>query len=200
MAHCVTLFLGPLPVNSGKRKTKRMAPETTTNNETASAIQSKEVTKTVFDLTLFDDVKLTKTVALPPAPATLEAALATVGNDLSKFLATFHAGLCESTIESAKATIDGFLTVGEDGEPGAPYAGKFAEGDVNAKINALVLAIAQANGYSKSMKPEKKAEIKANARDFIRKNPSMIAGLIPVAAAAPVVSEDPAATPVPAAG
>ena len=99
---------------------------------------TRKVTRTVFDLTAFDDVKLEKTVTLPTKPTTLEEALQAAGNDTAKLLDLIHEGLISESVETARADISGFKVVGEDGEATEPYDGKFADEEKGKKINAAI--------------------------------------------------------------
>lgn len=146
-----------------------------------TTLQTAKVQLTVFDLAKFDDVTLVKTVTLPAKPETLADALAASGNDESKLLELIHEGLKAEAKENARNTMEGFLTVSEDGEPGEPYTGSYADEEKGKLINAGILALAKMNGYTKSLDPKKKAELKDNAKAFLRANPAMLGGLVPAA-------------------
>jgi hypothetical protein len=135
---------------------------------------TKNVTKSVFDLQKFDDVKLTRTVTMPAKPATVEEALAAVGNDKQALLNVIYDGLCERAVESARTQSDGWLTVDEDGEPSEPYTGQPVSEEKGKAISLAVLNIAKAAGYDKSLSKDKKRELKAQAMEFLRSNPLMI--------------------------
>ena len=135
------------------------------------------VTRTVFDLTAFDDVKLTKTISLPSQPSTLEEALAACGNDTSKLLQVIHEGLQAEAKSAAYDDIGGFQVVSEDGEATMPYTGNYAQGDKGKLINNAILALAKINGWDKSLPPEQKTALKAKATSFLRDNPAMLASL-----------------------
>ena len=136
-----------------------------------------KVTRTVFDLTAFDDVKLTKTITLPNQPTSLEEALAACGNDTSKLLTVIHEGLQAEAKSAAYDDIGGFLVVPDEGEPTETYTGKFAEGEKGKLIGNAILALAKINGYDKSLPAEAKAALKAKATSFLRDNPAMLASL-----------------------
>lgn len=144
---------------------------------TPSTNGTKTVQLTVFDLTKFDSVTLKKEVSVPSRPESLEAALAACGNDKDKLLSMIHEGMVADAVETARNDVSGFREVTEDGELGEVYTGKFADEAATDKINAIVLAIAKANGYDKSLDKDAKRKVKENARDFIRQNPAMIAGI-----------------------
>jgi hypothetical protein len=145
--------------------------------ETMTPSNSKSVTRTVFDLALFDDVKLTKQVQLPTKPATLEEALVAVGHDKEKLLAVIYEGLVADACDAAKGQIEGFVLAedGDAGEAGQPYQGKYADEEKGKKINLAILALAKMNGYEKSLPAEKKAELKNEAIEFLRNSPKMLA-------------------------
>ena len=135
------------------------------------------VTRTVFDLASFDDVKLSKPFNPPSAPTTLEEALAAVGNDTEKLLSVIHEGLISEARQSAYNQIDGFFVVDETGVTDQPYQGKYADDEKGKLINNAILALAKINGYEKSLAPEKKKALKDKAVSFLRDNPAMLASL-----------------------
>jgi len=143
----------------------------------SNGLATRKVTRTVFDLTAFDDVKLEKTVTLPTKPTTLEEALKAAGNDTAKLLDLIHEGLISESVETARADISGFKVVGEDGEATEAYDGKFADEEKGKKINAAILALAKMNGFEKSLPKDKKAALKEKATEFLRSNPAMLAGM-----------------------
>jgi len=136
-----------------------------------------KVTRTVFDLTAFDDIKLVKQVTPPAKPTSLEEALAAVGNDKSVLLAVIYEGLEAKAREAAYQDINGFLIVPEDGEPIEEYTGKFADETKGKLINNAILALAKMNGFDKSLPKDKKAQLKENATQFLRDNPAMLASI-----------------------
>lgn len=136
---------------------------------------TRRVQQTVFDLVKFDDVKLVKDVILPAKPTSTEEALAACGNDVAKFLNVIHDGLIAEAVERAKDSIEGFKVVGEDGEPGEDYNGKYADEEKGKLINNAILSLAKMQGYDKSLPPERKRELKEKATSFLRDNPAMLA-------------------------
>lgn len=160
---------------------------------------TKAVTRTVFDLTAFDDVKLTKTMTLPTKPTSIEEALAVLNNDKSALLDVIYEGLVGKAQDAAYADINGFQVIDEDGKPGDLYVrdvpkmnadgtpamnedgtpivehfGKYADEETGKKINAAVLALAKIQGYDKTLAPAKKNELKEKAMNFLRSNPAML--------------------------
>ncbi len=156
------------PKERKHKKDKTMTP--TTSNGTA------KVTRTVFDLTAFDDVKLVKpAVALPNKPTSIEEALAAVGNNAAKLLDVIHEGLVAEAKAVAYDNIEGFQVVNEDGSVGEVYTGKYADEDKGKLINNAILSLAKMQGYDKSLPPERKRELKEKATSFLRDNPAMLA-------------------------
>jgi hypothetical protein len=131
------------------------------------------VTTTVFDLTAFDDVKLTKTVTLPTQPTTLEEALAAVGNDKGKLLDVIHEGLIAAAKDAARADMTGW----NDAETDEAYTGTYADEAKGKLINAAILSLAKMQGFSKSLEPAQKRALKEKAAAFLRSNPAMLAGI-----------------------
>lgn len=140
---------------------------------------TKNVYKSVFDLVKFDDVKLTRTVQMPTKPATVEEALAAVGNDKQALLNVIYDGLCERAVESARTQSDGWLTVDdESGEASEPYTGQPVSEEKGRAISLAVLNIAKAGGFDKSLPKDKKRELKAQAMEFLRSNPAMVSFIV----------------------
>ena len=203
MATHATLFIGPHELSNDylsacfeqtrmenlKPKAKRGPgrPRGTTNKDkptmattqvtpAETAVATKDITLTVFDLATFDDVKLTKTVTLPTKPSTLEEALAACGNNAAKLLDVIHEGLISETVERERENMEGFF-IDDDEETPTPYTGKFADSKKTKQINAAVLSLAKMNGFDKTASKEKKREIKDRMRGFLRENPAMLGSI-----------------------
>ena len=146
------------------KKEKKMTP---------TAQQTMKVQRTVFDLQAFDDVKLIKEVPMPKKPEEIEEALNILGSK-EKLLDVIYKGLVAEARDASWEDIDGFKIVGEDGEAGEVYSGKFADEEKGKLINAAILSLAKMQGYEKSLSKEKKAELKAKATEFLRSNPAML--------------------------
>jgi len=163
-----------------QRFTTSLTKDTTHMPETTETTpKTKTITRTVFDLAVFDGVQLTKEINLPVAPTSLEEALAAVGNDSVKLLSVIHEGLCAAAEDSARVDMRGFREVGEDGEPGEVYTGQYADEEKTKQINGMVLNFAKMAGYSKDLPKDKKKELKDAAKAAIR--PILIATLSPKA-------------------
>lgn len=170
-----------------------MSPsQSTTTTTTANGIETRAIYKNVFDVQKFDDVKLTRKVELPTKPATLEEALAAVGNDKDALLAVIHDGLIERTMENARNQNDGWLVVPEEGEATETYTGQPVTEEKGKAINGAVLNLAKAAGYSKDLAPEKKRALKEQAMQLLRSNPPMLQFIINQAT--PASSETPTPT------
>ena len=163
-----------------------MAPET--QNETPVTTPANEttfspVTRTVFDLTLFDDVKLSKPFTPPTKPTTVAEALAAVGNDSEKLLTLIYEGMVSESRTAQYNDLTGFLVVGEDGKATEPYNGNPASEEKGKLINGAILNMAKmfAGGSWDTLKGEdgraKKAAFRKQAEDMLRANPAALASL-----------------------
>lgn len=147
---------------------------------------TKTVTKSVFDLGSFGDVKLTRDVTLPAKPASVEDALAAVGNDKDALLQVIYDGLVERAVENARAQTDGWNAINEEtGEAAGPYTGNPVTEEKGKAISLAVLNIAKAGGYDKSLPAEKKRELKEQAMQFLRSNPAMVQFITGIAVPTP---------------
>ena len=161
---------------SREKGNKTMTPSTT-NGQEQGAVFTKPIQKTVFDLKLFDDLKIGKTYVVPQTPATIEDALAAVGNDKDKLLEVIGRGLDAHARDLATADNTGWKVFGEDGELAEEYSGTFADESKGKKIAAVVLSLAKMQGYEKSLPAEKKAAIKENVLSMLRANPVFLGDL-----------------------
>lgn len=148
---------------------------------TVQPIPQSPITKTVFDLTSFDEVTLVKVVPdFVPAENSAEV-LARVGNDAVKLLALMNAGLKSAERDAVENDSSPWHTFKSDesGEPtkevNGPFSGVPADSD---KVNALKLTLAKTVfGYSKQMTKEEKAAAKTSAIEMIKTTPAIRAGL-----------------------
>lgn len=165
-------------------------------NGTAQAPKFAPITRKVFDLATFDDVNLEKDFVPPAAPTDLASALSAVNHDETKLLALIYKGLVSEARDAQYLDLKDFKVIGEDGERGEVYTGKFAEGDVSKLINGAILTMAklQAGGAWDSKSKEEKKALKEKAADFIRSNPAMLSSFMPPAQTeTPATSETPTA-------
>lgn len=187
MAATRTTLGATLPTGSQQaslRKSNKMTPTTDNGSRFGT-----DVTRTVFDLTSFDDVKLKKPFPLPEKPATVAEALALVGNDEAQLLDLIYKGVVSKARDAAYASDQGWVTVEE---PSEAYNGRFADEETGKKIDAAILALAKVNGYSKDLDKAKKEAIKAEVTGFLRANPGMLKGImgsVPAATAPTTTTE-----------
>jgi hypothetical protein len=131
----------------------------------------------VFDLDSFDDVLLLKFVPAPPKPKSIQEALAMVEGKTEKLMQIVYDGLVADLRKAEYEKLEGFKLVNKeskDGSGGPDYTGNSADETKKDLINAAVLNFAKILGYDKDLSPEKKNQIKEQARDLIRKNPEMV--------------------------
>jgi hypothetical protein len=144
------------------------------------------ITKTVFDLKTFQDVKLEKPFVPPAEPKSLEDALAAVGHDNNKLVQLIHKGMLAEARDNQYDDMTGFIIQSDEGE-GQPYSGTFADESQGKLINAGILTMAKlyAGGAWDTKSAEEKKKLKETAAEFIRSNPAMLASFAPTAPAAP---------------
>lgn len=142
---------------------------------TTQSVATKRSQKTVFDLTSFDDIKLVKEYAVPQKPASIEEALAAVGNDQTRLLEVIHEGLVAAAGDNAYKDNSGWSIEAEDGTV-QPYSGNYADESKTKLINGAVLNLAklQAGGSWDTLPKEKKAAFKDSAIGMLRANPDML--------------------------
>jgi hypothetical protein len=130
---------------------------------------------TVFDLTTFDEVTIRKVGSFSPVESAKEA-LERLGNDSTKFLEILNVGLKSQALRDlANDTQVPWMIEDEDTGELKPFAGIPADG---SKVNPLVLTIAKTVfKYNKDMDADAKRAAKDKARELIRNNPAMVAGL-----------------------
>jgi len=154
------------------RKANKMA--------TPSGTQTKVTMRSGISLENFEDVTLYKVVPQTLQVASLQEALAMVGNDENKLLALFTAGLNEVAVEEARKSNDGWKIVDDKGsQTEQVFTGTLVSPEI---LNPLVLQIARINhGWDEIPKGEKSAEMKRaakeNAMKDIKESPVILAGL-----------------------
>lgn len=167
-------------VESGMRpvsysRGNKMTPTTQSDATNGGQKFGTDITRTVFDLSTFDDVKLRKAFPLPAKPETVAEALALVGNDNARLLDLIYKGVVAAARDEAAANIQGFVT---DDDEATPYTGRYADEVTGKKIDNAILALAKVNGYEKSLPKERKDAIKADVTKFLRENPGMLKGIM----------------------
>lgn len=144
-----------------------------------------KVQKSLTDLSTLDDVLLVKVGQFIPVSDPSEA-LARLGGDNAALAEVLNDGLKARAMQELRGNASGWHTfkLDSDGEPTNEVNGPF-EGQVgdSGKINALVSQIAKSvYGYEKGLSKEAKAAAKESARNFIKGNESIRAGLSKTAA------------------
>jgi hypothetical protein len=176
------------------KKETTMTPETNETNPTTANNEPKHspITRKVFDLATFDEVNLTKPFVAPAKPATVNDALALVGNDSEKLLALIYEGLTAEARESQRMDPAGYVVDAEEEKDRVPYSGKFADEEKIKLIQGAVLNTAKmfAGGTWDSLKGEKglaaKKGFKAQAIAMLRATPAALASLTGVKEETPV--------------
>jgi hypothetical protein len=144
----------------------------------ATAKKFAPITRTVFDLATFDDLKLQKAFIAPVQPASADDALALVGNDKQKLLNLIYDGMVAEARAAQYDDISGFHMLDENGkETAEEYSGKFADTDRGKAINLTILNMAKsfAGAAWDSLSTEEKNKNKKDAADMIRSTPAMLA-------------------------
>lgn len=130
-------------------------------------VKVRVVQRSGIDLSTFSEVTLKKVVP-PMAPvASVEDALARVGNDSARLLAVITRGL---QAEHDKAVLTDssipWRTTNDEGKLNGEFSGILADAK---KVNAFVLVMAKTQfGFDKDLPKEAKAKSKEQARDFVR--------------------------------
>jgi hypothetical protein len=128
-----------------------------------------------LDLSTFEEVTLVKVGTFVPV-TTLEEAKTRVGGDTDKFLSIINEGL---EAEAGRAMKDNSTIPWQiEDEEGnlTPFSGMLADAKT---VGGLVLNMAKSIfGYSKDSTPEARKAAKQAAKDLIRGNETMKAGLI----------------------
>lgn len=161
------------------KRGRKVANKQEETKDMTPVVENLKVTKTVFDLQKFDDVKLVKEVPAPAKPGSLKEASEMLNNDTEKLLNIIYAGLVEDARENAQKDMSGFKVYDEDKEEKdfETYNGTFADEEKGKLINAAVLSLAKMQGYEKGKSREEKAALKEKAREFLRSTPAMLASI-----------------------
>ena len=149
-------------------------------NQVTPKPETLKIQRTVFDLTSFDDVKLVKEVPAPVKVASVEEALAAVGNDTSKLLSVINDGLASDLREREYESIQGFKVVDENGDTTeTEYTGTFADEKKGKAINLMLLAMAKAfsGGMWDSATKEQKKTWKDAALTAVKATPAILASV-----------------------
>ena len=163
---------------------------------TPSASETTRTTKSGIDLSSFADVKMFKDVPTVAEVASVNDALARLGNDHAKLLMVIRDGLQAHTIEQARNEPTGWKLFDEnDNETETEFSGTLVTDTKD--LNQTILNMAKIMfGYDEAdaitdveKKREAKRQAKESAKEFIRSNEKILAGLKARAAKASSKSE-----------
>lgn len=144
------------------------------------------VQKTVFDMGEFDNVLVGKRVTFTPVDS-MEAALASVGNDEAKLVKIVNAGLEKEVRDQAYSSSTDWHNFKEEGTPSldtlnGPFEGTIADpADVNETVRTLSKTVF---GYVPGRFKEGDAQLKVNenakelAKQMVKNTPGIREGLM----------------------
>lgn len=156
------------PGRPSRKDKQNMTPQTQESPKT------KTTQQTVFDLDTFGSLTLYKDYTLPEKPASVESALASVGNDTNRLLDVIQFGLAEQARLQAASSQLGWSSKNDD-EEFVAYTGTFADEKLGKAIDGAVLNLAKAAfGYRKELSAEAKTASKQKAMEVIKSNPSVL--------------------------
>ena len=152
--------------------------EQTTTATAPEQPKHSPITRTVFDLSAFEEVKLSKPFVAPAKPGSVAEALVLVGNDSEKLLNLIYDGLLAEARDVQSQDIAGFVVEDEEGNE-TPYTGKYADDKKTKIINGAVLNTAKmfAGGSWDSLKLDQKKVFKAQVVAMLRATPAALASL-----------------------
>jgi hypothetical protein len=132
------------------------------------------VTKEVFDLDQFNEVKIGKKVAYEPI-TTIDQALDRMANDQDRLVKIINSGLAEELKREARQSDEGWHSFDDEGKLNGPYDGTVAN---PKKVNIIVLGLAKSVfGFNKDMTKEQKRSAKEMAMQFVKSNETIREGL-----------------------
>ena len=142
-------------------------------------VEKLVTTKRGLDLDTFGDVTLYKEVPAPDAPKTANEVLAHFGNDHAKFMAALHDILKAEAVKVARTDESGWLMIDDEGkQTSETFTGNLVPEEASPMVNNLVLSLAKnVFSYNEAKDAVGRQEAKSQARDFIRSNETMLAGL-----------------------
>ena len=155
----------------------------TPTTETKSIV--KILTKNVFDLATFDNVKVGIEFTPTPALSTMQDALAYLGNDESKIVAAINKlkveGEEKAALDQPISAFHSFVD-DEDESKGLNGPANVVEAHEDT-VNTAVLNIAkQVYGYQRGLGSEHNKAARQKAIDYIRANPAVKDGLAALSA------------------
>ena len=141
-----------------------------------NAAVSIRTTKSGIDLNTFEDVKLYKDVPSVAEVASVQDALARLGNDHNKLLTIIRDGLQSEAVAAARGSQEGWKQIDEDGKPtDTQFSGSLANGE---DVNPVVLMFAKLNfGYDEAKNADEKRAAKQSAKEMIKGMPKVLEGL-----------------------
>jgi hypothetical protein len=143
------------------------------------------LSKTVFDLNTFEDVKIGIDYTPTPAFTSLEEAMSFFGNDETKVLEALNSIKTETEQREVLATtplteFHNFANE-EETELNGPANVQVAD---DKTVNDLILSLAKQHyGFSKDASREEKQKAKTAAREFIKGNDALRNALVVMSAA-----------------
>jgi hypothetical protein len=152
---------------------------------TMSENGQKIVTKEVFDLEVFDTLRLGKYVQVPEKPKSLTEVQSIPGMNEQKLLDLVYEGLCKEAGDYAEKQPDGWHEMTADDQLDEEvYKGSSADPDKKKLIDAMILNFAKAAfGFQKNEGSDPKirdanAKAKDAAREAIKSNRAMVDSIV----------------------
>lgn len=147
---------------------------TTVNSPTVPAGNKVLVTKEVFDLDQFNEVKIGKEVDYTPL-TDLDQILDKLNNDQERMIKIINSGLVEELKREARSDDNNWHSFDDEGKLNGPYEGTVAN---PKKVNVIVLGLAKSVfGFNKDMNRDQKREAKEQAMAFVKSNETIRNGL-----------------------
>jgi hypothetical protein len=148
--------------------------------------ETVKTTKSGTDLETFSDVNLIKYVPKVAPVTSLHDFMARIGNDEKVGFELMTNALQAKTVEAARTSDDGWLSIDDDGKESA-YSGTLVDSKV---LNPFVLALARINPtqvirngkkteitWDEAKDADEKRAIKQNVVEFIRGDDRLVANL-----------------------
>lgn len=170
----------PKLVSKKENKEKKEMPETT------NSVGTKEISKEVFDLGTFDNIRVGAEIKLPVKPASLAEVQQLFGGDEQRLLNIIYDGMCKEAEDDAESADVTWHTYTEDGELSDKVydMSKSADPDKKKLIDGMILNFAKAAfGFTKNEGRDEKVreanqKAKENARKMIQSNQAMLDSIV----------------------
>lgn len=168
----------PIPLRRGGKKKETVMPET--NGQ-------KIISKEIFDLEVFDTVRVGKYLQLPEKPKTLSEVVARYNNDESKLLDLLYEGMCTEAEKATENDTAGWheMTADDQLDEEEYDVSKAASPNKKKLLNDMILNFAktafgfQSNrGKSDPKITESNKQAKELARAAIKASPAMIDSIV----------------------